>query len=307
MILCWVSTALSLVLAGFGIVFVEEKQNGLDLVTKKVFAVQSVLFLFSQAFTVAKTLRDFHLGRSGTASPEVAPTLAYVVQVLVFFALALACAIYSLVIMSVAQEWQAFFAMMILWLTLNALCLSKAVRDRQEANDVGGLDLEVQKRRLQYIWEICLGTPEYRLMLWFSTLASIGVMLGTMWTWSDDMLALERKGYVSGMVLWCLFSSFHLAKLVRDRGDPKKATELRSQLPFQILVVASSLLSAGALIGGACAMPLAFRQRLFLITGACFAITSAFYLAKHVRDRHEAMLLQATEPVVVADVVERGG
>merc|ERR1719401_898620 len=101
-------------------------------------------------------------------------------------------------------------------------------------------------------------------------------MFSTMWSWSSDILAVERKGYISGMVLWCLFSSFHLAKLVRDRGDPIKAKELKTQVPFQVLVVGSSVLSAGALIGGSCAMPLALRQRLFLITGACFAITSAF-------------------------------
>lgn len=307
MLLCWSSTALSVILAVLGIALMEEKEENLALATKKTFAVQSVLFLFAQAFTVAKTLRDFHLGRSGAASPEVAPTRAYMVQVLVFFGLAMVCAVYSLIIISDGKEWRAFFAMMILWLTLNAFCLSKAVRDRQEADDFVVLELGIKRRRLQYIWGMCMGTLEYKLMLWISTLASVGVMLGTMWSWSNEILALERKGYVSGMVLWCLFSSFHLAKLVRDRGDPIKAKELQSQLPFQMLVMVSSVLSTGALIGGACAMPLALRQRLFLIAGSCFSLTAAFYLAKHVRDRYEAMILQRPpEPVIHAHAVGEG-
>merc|ERR1712046_244993 len=132
-------------------------------------------------------------------------------------------------------------------------------------------------------------------MLWLSAFLSVSLMLGIMWSWSDKILVVERKAYFSGMILWSLVSSFHLAKLVRDRADPVKSKELKTQIPFQVLVVASSVLSLGALLGGAFAMPLEFRQTLFLSTGTCFTTTSAFYLAKHVRDRLEVKVLGSLE------------
>lgn len=312
--LCCVSTALSLLAAGVGIISMEQDKEVRSDTARmtQIFAFQSIVFLLSQGFTVAKSLRDYHLG-SLDSMADVKPSNAYMVQVMLFFVLALVCSFYSLVALAISPEWQAFFAMIILWLMLNVLCLSKAIRDRHEASTFGGLPLHSQASRLQHIWAMSNGTKEYMAMLWLSAIASVSLMLGIMWSWSDQILVVERKAYISGMILWSLVSSFHLAKLVRDRADPLKSKELKTQLPFQVLIVASSVLSLAALLGGAFFMPLELRQRLFLLTGTCFTTTSAFYLAKHVRDRLEVKALgsqveedEEAPPPVEAVVVATG-
>merc|ERR1711903_386460 len=132
--------------------------------------------------------------------------------------------------------------------------------------------------RLQHILSTCSGTMELRAALWFGAVASVLLMLGTMWSWSEDVLAAERKGYFSGMVVFSLVSSFHLAKLVRDRADPIKMKELNNQIPYQALIVVSSVLAYGALLAGALVMPLSIDHRLFVLTGSCFTTSAAFYL-----------------------------
>merc|ERR1712188_176970 len=87
--------------------------------------------------------------------------------------------------------------------------------------------------------------------------------------------------------------AFHLAKLVRDRMDPMKAKELADQQAYQALIVGSSLLSTGLLVAGIVAMPLEMSKKLFLITGAAFVLSTAFFLAKNVRDRLEAKRLSS--------------
>merc|ERR1712176_291551 len=124
-----------------------------------------------------------------------------------FFVVALACASYSLVVLSFIAEWRAFYAMVIVWLALNTFCLAKAVRERHEAARCNGLPVERQNARVLQIIETCEGTREYRALVWTSLVASVSLMLGSMWMWSSEVLALERKGYFSGMVLWSLVSS----------------------------------------------------------------------------------------------------
>merc|ERR1712232_355072 len=128
-------------------------------------------------------------------------------------------------------------------------------------------------------------------------------MLGTMWSWNENILVAERKGYFTGMVLFSLMGSFHLAKLVRDRADPIKSKDLERQLPYQALVVLSSAISSASLVAGACLMPLQAEHRLFVLTGSWFVTTSALYLAKHVRDRQEAEVLYTPPPVAEGTVV----
>jgi len=291
-LLCWVSTALSCVFVALGITFMEEDENGLALATKKAFAAQSVVFLISQAFTLAKTNRDTHVSKSDATLAVLKPTLAYLIQVFGFFVLALICATYSLIVSSTVPEWRAFFAMAIVWIMLSVLCLSRAIRDRHEAQSCESLPAEAQELRLQHIYSTCRGTLEFVVLVWGSALISVALMLGTMWSWSSDVLAVERKGYFSGMILWSWVSAFHLAKLVRDRADPVKLKELSRQIPYQALIVSSAVLSTASLIVGAVLMPLALRHRLFLLAGACFTISAAFFLAKLVRDRQEVERLK---------------
>jgi hypothetical protein len=136
---------------------------------------------------------------------------------------------------------------------------------------------------------------EYRVLVVVSALLALGVMLGLMWSWGSNIMAIERKGFVSVCVLWCEVSAFHLCKLIRDRADPIKSRELRTQLPFQLLVIASSIASFGLLLGGVLIMPLDLPKRFFLLIGSGAMLSTAFFLAKHVRDRLEVQKLLAQD------------
>merc|ERR1712046_62995 len=115
----------------------------------------------------------------------------------------------------------------IVWVTVSALCLSKAVRDRSDAIISSQLGPELHQSHLPRILRICKGTVEFKVFVWASAFVAIGMMLGLMWTWDAETMAIERKGFISVCVLWSEVSSFHLAKLVRDRMDAIKAKELR--------------------------------------------------------------------------------
>lgn len=272
----------------------------------RVLTVQSIIFLVAQAFTLTRVSRDWN---TFNVDDTAKPTSAYFVQVVVLFIVALGLSIYSL-IRSVRGmvEWQGFYAMSLLWTTVSALCLSKAVRDRNDASIFAKVPIESQEEHFPGVLRVCHGTLEYKIFVWMSAVAAVGAMLGIMWTWDAEVMAIERKGFVSVCVLWCEVSSFHLAKLVRDRADPIKSKELRMQLPFQALVVISSACSFSVLLGGIFLMPLKTPNQVFLTVGAGFMLTTAFFLAKYVRDHLELKnVLELPDPTVPvhASVVER--
>jgi hypothetical protein len=277
--LCCVSMTASFGLAIGGIVLMTDDS------VKRVLMIQSIIFLVAQAFTFTRVSRDWNTLSAGNTAR---PTFAYFVQVVAFFILAFGLSVYSLAT-SVATlvEWRGFYAMSLLWSTVSALCLSKAVRDRSDSSISAKLPVESQAAHLPELLQICKATIEYKIFVWASALLAVGAMLGIVWTWDAEVMAIERKGFITTCVLWCEVSSFHLAKLVRDRADPLRAKELRLQLPFQVLVVASSISSFAVLLGGIVSMPLSTPKKVFLVVGSGFMLTTAFFLAKHVRDHFE--------------------
>jgi hypothetical protein len=181
----------------------------------RILTVQSIIFLVVQAFTLTRVSRDWNTFNIGNTAK---PTLAYFFQVVAFFIIALGFSIYSLArSVSGVVEWQGFYAMSLLWATVSALCLSKAVRDRNDAGIFAKVPVESQAQQFIEVLRICNGTLEYKVFVWMSALASLGAMLCIMWTWDAEVMAIERKGFVSVCALWCEVSSFHLAKLVRTR------------------------------------------------------------------------------------------
>merc|ERR1712183_1191331 len=189
--------------------------------------------------------------------------------------------------------------------TVSTLCLSKAVRDRNDAAISLNVPIEQKPERLPDILRICQGTLEYQALVWTSAVVAVAAMLGLMWTWEADSFAIERKGFITVCVLWCEASSFHFAKLVRDRADPVKAKELKKQIPFQVLVALSSVSSFVTLLIGVCVMPLDTSKRLFLFTGCGFVLSTAFFLAKHVRDRLEVRNL--SQALLGPELIEQEG
>jgi hypothetical protein len=299
-ILCSASMAASLMLAAAGIIVMT------DDAVKRVMSAQSIIFLVAQSFTLTRVSRD----RSTFSASDIArPTLAYFIQVMVFLLAAVVMSVYSVITSATVTEWRGFYVMSLLWATVSALCLSKAVRDRSDAKIFLNLPAEERQARLPQILRICRGTLEYKVLVWMSAVVSVILMLGIMWSWDAETLVIERKGFISVCLLWCQVSAFHLAKLVRDRADPQKSPELGKQLPFQVLVVLSAITSSCILIVGLSLMPLLEGKRFCMLAGSGFAFSSALFLAKHVRDRVElrsdaAALAQPGACVQAAVVVQ---
>merc|ERR1719265_542774 len=84
--------------------------------------VVSMLFLLSQAFTIAKLSRDQYMAKMAMSDPTIpasmqmfVPTKAYILQVFVFFVVSLASSVYSLVQLRVQSAWYGFGLLSLIW------------------------------------------------------------------------------------------------------------------------------------------------------------------------------------------------
>ena len=99
--------------------------------------------------------------------------------------------------------------------------------------------------------------------------------------------ALDRAFMVMGYV-FCTSAAFALAKYVRDNE------QRRSDTPLWGLVVWGGFFTAMSLTGwGLLRMDISETYKAFLGVSWLFLISSAFTLAKTLRDRHEADLVEA--------------
>jgi len=116
-----------------------------------------------------------------------------------------------------------------------------------------------------------------------------------------EVLNIERKGFIGIAALFTSTSAFHLAKLVRDLGDPVLAKEVHA--PFVLLVVVSFLVACVLGVGGVQMMPIPAPQQRFITTCLLFTIAQTQSLAKAARDSHEVGKI--TSAMGVADKRER--
>lgn len=98
--------------------------------------------------------------------------------------------------------------------------------------------------------------------------------------------ALDRAFMVMGYV-FCLSAAFVLAKFVRD--NQRGATPGAGDTPMWKLVVWGGFFTAMGLTG----MEIGETYKAFLGVSWLFLISSAFTLAKTLRDRHEADIAEA--------------
>lgn len=267
--------------------------------TSRTLLIVSMAFLLSQTFTLAKTSRDKGVAMRALRDPTkqeamklFVPTRAYLAQVVLFFLVALGCSLFSLSEVEVDAEWYGFGVLNLVWLVVASFCLSKSVRDRHDARAWSKTEnTHIQQNQLRQILLESAGTLEYRVMVYLSFFAAIGFTLGFTWNgWMD--LAIERRGFLSLGLIFHASSCFHMAKLVRDRNDDIKVLELSKQVPYQIMVVTSFLLSWGVPLVGVCAMGLSREQLLFQLTGQFMTTNTTLNLAKVVRDRLEMTKLR---------------
>ena len=103
--------------------------------------------------------------------------------------------------------------------------------------------------------------------------------------------SLERAFMVMGYV-FCLSAAFVLAKFVRD--NQRGAVAGAGDTPMWKLVVWGGFLTAMGLTGwGLLRMEINDTYKAFLGASWLFLISSAFTLAKTLRDRHEAEMAEA--------------
>jgi len=282
---CILSMAASIISGLVAIYFMTLDADGVwSLTSKPVLAGQSMFFLITQSFTLAKVSRDFLAIKEGNVGR---PSNAYYYQVLIFWVIALVSSLYSVSTISGAKEWASFYALDLVWITVSTVCLARAVRDQSEADTFEGIDTSQREGALEMMEPIIRGTFMYKVFVWLAGVGSTIMVLALVWSWPAESMPTERKLIVTVGDLWCLFSVFHFAKLVRDKKNEQKEKALRKQVPFQVMVWASMLGSAGTVFGAAIAMPLDLPQKFFIIAGSFFMVFAAFFLAKAVRDAQE--------------------
>jgi len=104
---------------------------------------------------------------------------------------------------------------------------------------------------------------------------------------------LDRAFMVMGYV-FCLSTAFMLAKFVRDNQNADTNGAAGRDVPMWRLVVWGSFFTAMGLTGwGLVRMEINDAYKAFLGVSWLFLISSAFTLAKTLRDRHEADLIEA--------------
>jgi len=105
--------------------------------------------------------------------------------------------------------------------------------------------------------------------------------------------ALDRAFMVMGYV-FCLSTAFMLAKFIRDGEQADPGHSAGRDVPMWRLVVWGSFFTAMGLTGwGLVRMEINDAYKAFLGVSWLFLISSAFTLAKTLRDRHEADMAEA--------------
>ena len=128
-------------------------------------------------------------------------------------------------------------------------------------------------------------TKAWKAQVWFSFGAAITVCaIGLAWLPGAD---LDRAFMVMGYI-FCLCSVFALAKYIRD-------SDMRGgDTPMWGGVVWGGFGLAMALTGwGLWRMEISPTYKAYLLVSWLFLVSSAFTLAKTLRDAHEAVLLEA--------------
>ena len=129
----------------------------------------------------------------------------------------------------------------------------------------------------------------------FQTWASFAIavfLCATGLSWLPGQ-ALDRAFMVMGYV-FCLSTAFMLAKFIRDGEQAAAGLSTGRDVPMWRMVVWGSFFTAMALTGwGLVRMEINDTYKAFLGVSWLFLISSAFTLAKTLRDRHEADMAEA--------------
>ena len=133
----------------------------------------------------------------------------------------------------------------------------------------------------QYIMQ--RDTQGWRTQVWISfALAVLACAVGVLRLPGQE---LDRAFLAIGL-FFCLFSSFALAKTVRDNRDGQVDTSSWKMTVWVAFAAAFSLTAWGLW-----RMNIGEWQKGFMLVSWLFLVSSTFTVAKTIRDRHEAELM----------------
>ena len=131
-------------------------------------------------------------------------------------------------------------------------------------------------------------TAAWNMQVWISFSLAIGACLIGVWNMPNEQL---DRAFLAIGFFFCLFTAFTLSKLIRDNRDEKVDTAAWTMtvwIGFGIAVVMTAWGLFRMNIGG--------WEKGFMIVSWLFLVSTAFTLAKTIRDKQEAdyMELAAT-------------
>jgi len=140
------------------------------------------------------------------------------------------------------------------------------------------------------------------VIVWLSFLCAPAITLSWVWAgFSSTELSVERKGLLSITLLYNIASTYHVAKLLRDRRQAARLNHMKTQStslqwPFQLMVVVNFLISVIVPVGCIIGMVKTTDHCFFLLTGFIMTTIATWNLANLVRDRHELAVLKERMP-----------
>jgi hypothetical protein len=134
-------------------------------------------------------------------------------------------------------------------------------------------------------------TASWRMQVWISFgLAILASAVGVLYLPGQE---LDRAFLAIGL-FFCLFSSFAVAKTIRDNRDGQIDTA------SWVMTVWVAFAAAIALTAwGLWRMNIPDWQKGYMVVSWLFLVSSTFTLAKTIRDRHEAELMERNGPQTV--------
>ncbi len=129
-------------------------------------------------------------------------------------------------------------------------------------------------------------TSAWNLQVWLSfSIAALACAIGV---WSMPSEELDRAFLAIGL-FFCLFSAFTLAKMIRDNRDERVDTT-----PWIMTVWIGFLVTVVLTAWGLFRMKIGTWEKSYMVVSWLFLVSAAFTLAKLVRDKQEADILESS-------------
>ena len=139
-------------------------------------------------------------------------------------------------------------------------------------------------------------TSAWNLQVWLSF--SIAVLACAVGVWSMPSEELDRAFLAIGL-FFCLFSAFTLAKMIRDNRDERVDTP-----PWIMTVWVGFIVAVVLTAWGLFRMNIGTWEKGYMVVSWLFLVSTAFTLAKSVRDKQEADILESSGAEKTSSVVD---